>query len=231
MSTESPSSPPSSVHASPERVYVRSMRVKFSTQIDVQIKALDTGSQLDLRALLDSGATGLFLSTSFVERNNLNTQKLERAVPVYNVDGSLNQGGSIKDEVDVIMTYQGHTEKATFAICDLGDKDAIIGHTWLFSHNPEIDWQSGQVKLSRCPPKCRVEVNRKKSSQQHRNRKFRKATGRILPLPVLQEEVEEPEVSISHRLSVFQKHRQQSMPLLPFPRNWQNSMQMLSQTG
>jgi len=182
----------------PERVYVRSLRVKFSTQIQVQIRALDTGSQLELKALLDSGATGLFLSTSFVEKNNLNTRKLTRAIPVYNVDGSLNQGGSIKEEVDVIMTYQGHTEKATFAICDLGDKDAIIGHTWLFSHNPEIDWQSGQIKLSRCPPKCKVEVNKNKGSHSSSSRKHKRATGRILPLPVLAEEVEEPpQASIS----------------------------------
>lgn len=50
----------------PSRVYIRSARVKFSTHLQVLIKALDTGAQHDLCALLDSGATGLFLSTSFV---------------------------------------------------------------------------------------------------------------------------------------------------------------------
>lgn len=169
-SASSPSSSSSSVYALPERVYVRSARLKFSTNIQVQIKCLDTGAQHDLQALLDSGATGLFLSTSLVERNNLNTRKLPRAIPVYNVDGTLNQGGSITEEVDVIMTYQDHTEKATFAVCDLGDKDAIIGHTWLFSHNPEIDWQSGKVQLSRCPPKCKVLVNKKEGIHQHSRR-------------------------------------------------------------
>ena len=177
----------------PQRVHIRSSRIKFSTHIQVQLRTLDTGAQLDLKALLDSGATGLFLSTSFVRMNNLNTRKLPRAIPVYNVDGTLNQGGSITEEVDLIMMYQGHTEKATFAVCDLGDKDAIIGHTWLFSHNPEIDWQSGQVKFTRCPPKCRVEVNRRKGSMQQSSLKNTSATGRILPLPVLQEEVEEPQ--------------------------------------
>jgi Retroviral aspartyl protease len=123
--------------ASSQGKFVRGLRLKFSTHI--HIRALDTGAQHDVQALLDSGATGLFLSTSFIERNNLNTRELPMAVPVYNVDGSLNQGGSITEEVDVILTYQEHKEKATFALCDLGDKDVIIGHTWLFSHNPEID--------------------------------------------------------------------------------------------
>jgi len=187
----------SSAHSSsvdsafPERVHIRSARLKFSTHIQVQIQTLDTRAQHELQALLDSGATGLFLSTSFVERNNLNTRKLPRAIPVYNVDGTLNQGGSIKEEVEVIMTFQGHTEKAVFAVCDLGEKDAIIGHTWLFSHNPEIDWQTGKIQLSRCPPKCSIEANKKGSHHQKEGRK-KKATGRMLPLPVMQEE-DEPE--------------------------------------
>ena len=120
------SSQPSPSPSYPEKVIIGSARLKFSTHIKVQIKTLDTGSQHDLVGLLDSGATGFFLSTSFVERNNLNTRKLSRAVPVYNVDGSLNHGGSITQEVDVIMTYKGHVENATFAVCDLGEKDAVV---------------------------------------------------------------------------------------------------------
>ena len=123
----------------PDKIYLRSMQVKVSTQVQVQLETLDTRSKLGVTALLDSGATALFLDTRFVKENNLNTRRLARAIPVYNVDGTLNQGGSIQEEVDLIMHFQDHTERATFANCDLGDKAAIIGHTWLFHHNPEID--------------------------------------------------------------------------------------------
>ena len=27
-------------------------------------------------------------------------------------------------------------------------------HSWLRKHNPEIDWVTGEVKMSRCPPHC-----------------------------------------------------------------------------
>ena len=30
----------------------------------------------------------------------------------------------------------------------------ILGHTWLIKHNPEIDWQTGEVKMSCCPNSC-----------------------------------------------------------------------------
>ena len=188
----------SSVFAWPERVYIRSLKVKVSTHIKVQIRTLDTHAQHDVQALLDSGATGLFLSTSFVRRNNLNTRKLPKAIPVYNVDGTQNQGGSITEEVDVIMTYQDHTEKAIFAVCDLGDKDAIIGHTWLFDHNPDINWRSGEIKLSRCPPNCKAEASKREQMDHFCSK--RKKIGRILPLPVIQEEdgqVDEPQVEPS----------------------------------
>ena len=140
----------------PDKVYIRSNTIKHSIYIPVLLKTLDTGDQLELSALLDSGATGLFLDSKFVQNNHLNTRKPSRTVPVYNVDGTLNQGGSIKEELDVILTYKGHTEKATFAVCDLGEKPAIIGHTWLFFHNPEINWQTGEVIFSRCPSKCYI---------------------------------------------------------------------------
>ena len=90
----------------PEKVYIRSTTIKYSTYIPVLMKTLDTGANLELSALLDCGATGLFLDSKFVQNNHLNTRKLPRAVPVYNVDGTLNQGGSIKEEVDVILTHK-----------------------------------------------------------------------------------------------------------------------------
>ncbi|KZT31415.1 hypothetical protein SISSUDRAFT_995171, partial [Sistotremastrum suecicum HHB10207 ss-3] len=52
------------------------------------------------------------------------------------------------------MQFKDHTERTTFAVCDLGDKPAIIGHTWLWQHNPEIDWKTGDVVFSRCPSQC-----------------------------------------------------------------------------
>ncbi|KAF9796773.1 hypothetical protein IEO21_10957 [Rhodonia placenta] len=37
---------------------------------------------------------------------------------------------------------------------DIGPEDVIIGLDWLCEHNPEIDWESGSLKLSQCPETC-----------------------------------------------------------------------------
>ena len=123
MSMENPSSPPSlsSSLSLFEKVYIRTVGLKTSTQLSVILKTLDTGFRTSVTALLDSGATGLFLDVKFVKYHNLNTRKLSRAIPVYNVDKTFNKGGSIHKEVDLIMVFNNHTEKATFAVCDLGD--------------------------------------------------------------------------------------------------------------
>ena len=31
----------------------------------------------------------------------------------------------------------------------------ILGMPWLARHNPEIDWRTGEVKMTRCPEECR----------------------------------------------------------------------------
>jgi hypothetical protein len=36
----------------------------------------------------------------------------------------------------------------------LGKQDIILGLTWLCEHNPKVDWQSNEVKMSRCPNHC-----------------------------------------------------------------------------
>jgi len=50
-------------------------------------------------------------------------------------------------------------------VCNLGKTELILGMPWLAAHNPEIDWEKGEVKMMRCPPICgrrKQEVKEKK---------------------------------------------------------------------
>ena len=57
-------------------------------------------------------------------------------------------------EVDLICTFGNHSKCATFLVTSLGSMGIILGYTWLVKHNPEIDWQTGEVKMSHCPNSC-----------------------------------------------------------------------------
>jgi len=37
-------------------------------------------------------------------------------------------------------------------VCNLGKTEVILGMPWLQVHNPEINWETGEVKMMRCPP-------------------------------------------------------------------------------
>ena len=37
-------------------------------------------------------------------------------------------------------------------ICDLERTEVILGMPWLAVHNPEIDWEKREVKMTRCLP-------------------------------------------------------------------------------
>ena len=39
-------------------------------------------------------------------------------------------------------------------VTDLGDKDMMIGYTFLHDHNPDIDWEKGEWRFTRCPETC-----------------------------------------------------------------------------
>jgi len=43
-------------------------------------------------------------------------------------------------------------------ICKLGKTDVILGMPWLVAHNPEIDWEKGEVQMTRCPLLCEKAV-------------------------------------------------------------------------
>ena len=63
--------------------------------VKVGLKLVDTHQMVDVDVLLDSGATGVLMDRKFAERNGIAMRKLDKPIHIYNVDGMLNQGGSI----------------------------------------------------------------------------------------------------------------------------------------
>jgi len=56
--------------------------------------------------------------------------------------------------VEVNVYYKNHIERMRINICDLGRTDVISGILWLQAHNPEINWETEEIKITRCPPLC-----------------------------------------------------------------------------
>ena len=126
------------------------------------MQTTDTGNVHSTKGLLDCGASDMFMSSDFMKQKHLTTKPLTHPILVYNVDGTLNEAGSISKIVDVMLRYHDHYECVTFAVTSIGTHDLILGLNWLRKHNPEVDWVMNEVKMSHCPNHCHTcqsEVN------------------------------------------------------------------------
>jgi len=133
--------------------------------LKVGLEKLESHERIAVKALLNSRVTGLFMDTTFAKEMGFKMEKLKKPLLVRNVDGMANAGGAITHQVKCNMFFKGHMEKARMDVCNLGKTELILGMPWLAAYNPEIDWEKGEVKMTRCPPICgrrKQEVKEKK---------------------------------------------------------------------
>jgi len=120
----------------------------------VGLEKLESHEGVTVKALLDSGATGLFMDMTFAKEKGVKMERMKNPLLVKNVDGTANMGGAITHQVECNMFFKGHVERVRMDICNLGKTEVILGMPWLAAHNPEIDWEKGEVKMTRCPSIC-----------------------------------------------------------------------------
>jgi len=73
--------------------------------LPIHLKMTDIMEETSTEAMVNTGATGDFIDQDFVARAKLPTHKLSQPIPIYNVDGTLNEARSICKVVNMIMTY------------------------------------------------------------------------------------------------------------------------------
>jgi len=117
--------------------------------LPVEIGTTDTSELHSVKAFLDCGATGSLIDRDFVHSRGMNIRTLSRNIPVFNVDGSPNEAGQISKVMDVVH-YKTHSERMFLAISGLGKQSLILGYDWLKDHNPKIDWEKEEVKMTHC---------------------------------------------------------------------------------
>jgi len=122
--------------------------------VKIGLERINMQEGIMVEALLDSGATGLVMSSEFARKQEFKLKKLDRPIYVRNVDGSLNKEGPIEYTVEVNIYYQGHRERTEIDVIGGQKWTVILGMPWLARHNPEIDWKTGEVKMMRCPEEC-----------------------------------------------------------------------------
>lgn len=91
------------------------------------------------KALIDSGASRMFISEKLIRGMGLKTRRLPLSIPVYNVDGTSNKLGEIKEAITLDLKIGGQRNSTHLFVTGLGKNDLILGMTWLRKANPVIN--------------------------------------------------------------------------------------------
>jgi hypothetical protein len=95
----------------PDRFVVASAISDNSLELSIALQTTDTGEVFSMATLLDCGATDKFIHSDFMKRNHIATRLLSWPIPMYNVDGTLNEAGSITKVIEMMLRYRDHSEK------------------------------------------------------------------------------------------------------------------------
>ena len=102
-------------------------------------------------AIIDCGATALFLDHPFITQNHITTFPLRHPINLLNIDGSPNTGGNITHFACLNLSVGPHEDWTDFLVADLGGENVILGLPWLRKANPLINWTTGLVRINPRP--------------------------------------------------------------------------------
>ena len=119
--------------------------------VKIGLERIDTLKGVIVETLLDSEVTELVMSSEFARKQGFKLKKIERPIYIRNVDRSFNKKGPIEHTIEVNIYYQEYRKRTEIDIIREQKWSVILGMLQLAHHNPEIDWRTGEVKITRCP--------------------------------------------------------------------------------
>ena len=170
---------------------VDSLQDKNSLNIIISVKHNRNDKTVETPALIDSGAGGTFIDQNHIQKNGYKLTELETLVKAYNVDGTENKKGTIKNYVDLQFSLNRKEFQEQFYVTGLGKQRVILGLPWLRKHNPEINWQTGKLKWQTQSNLKRFFIFKKK--EKTNDGQTTNETPKSNPPPTMMEEVDEEE--------------------------------------
>ncbi|RXW14033.1 hypothetical protein EST38_g11824 [Candolleomyces aberdarensis] len=114
--------------------------------IPAGIRNEQTKEDVEVKALLDSGAGDTFMDRNFAKKHRIPVTRLNTPIKVYNVDGTPNKEGRVSHFARIKFTVNNRTRRIPFLITGLGKEDIILGLPWLQKENPIINWEKGTLR-------------------------------------------------------------------------------------
>ena len=118
------------------------------------------GKEISTRLLLDYGATSPILREGFVKEQEILTKKRSNLIKIWNASQQPIAGEGRYYTQPTGLEVGNHSEALVWEIGVIEDSvDGYLPIAWLQKHNPDVNWESGQVKwrspycIQNCLPK------------------------------------------------------------------------------
>jgi len=95
--------------------------------VKIGLERVDMQEEITVEVLLNSGATGLVMSSEFAKKQGFKLKKIEKPIYIRNVDGSFNNESPIEHIVEVNIYYQGYKEKTEINVIGEQKWSIILG--------------------------------------------------------------------------------------------------------
>ena len=130
-------------------VWVRLLKLESKIVFASKYKSLriptllkSSHSTTERQVLVDSGATDNFISNKLLKRLKIGKLQLKNPRTVWNIDGTHNKSGTIRECVNLLVQVGERRHEMCFLITDLGEDEIVLGYPWLAAFQPCIDWKN-----------------------------------------------------------------------------------------
>jgi len=107
--------------------------------VKIGLEGIDTQKEITVDVLLNSGATGLVMSSKFAKKQRFKLKKIDKPIYIRNMNGTFNKEEPIENTVKVSIYYQGHRERIEINVIGRQKWSIILGILWLAYYNLEIN--------------------------------------------------------------------------------------------
>jgi hypothetical protein len=112
----------------------------------IQVKVSGKG----IKAIIDSGAEGNFMSLEWAKENQIPRIPKQNRYFLEMYNGKAIENPVTEETLPILVDIQQHQEKMVFDLVSRTDRDVVIGIPWLRYHNPTINWKTSKFTFDGC---------------------------------------------------------------------------------